>query len=41
MVEDQQIRLNGRPVLFRGVNRHEHHPDLGRVIPADVVLAEL
>ena len=41
VVEDEQIRLNGRPVLFRGVNRHEHHPDLGRVIPAEVVLAEL
>jgi len=27
------LLVNGRRVLFRGVNRHEHHPDLGRSIP--------
>ena len=40
-VVDSQIRLNGHSVLFRGVNRHEHHPDLGRVVPPDVAYAEL
>ena len=40
-VEDAQIKLNGVPLLFRGVNRHEHNPDLGRAVPQEQVLAEL
>ena len=40
-VADSQVLINGRPVLFKGVNRHEHHPDLGRVIPRSVVENEL
>jgi len=26
------LLVNGMPVLFRGVNRHEHDPDLGQVV---------
>ncbi len=42
-VRDGQIRLNGRPVQFRGVNRHEWHPETGRSLDeatmrADIVL---
>ena len=42
-VRDGQIRLNGRTVQFRGVNRHEWHPVTGRTLDeatmrADVVL---
>jgi beta-galactosidase len=42
-VRDGQIRLNGRRVQFRGVNRHEWHPQTGRSLDeatmrADVVL---
>lgn len=40
-VEDAQIKLNGKPLLFRGVNRHEHNPDLGRTVPQEQVLREL
>ena len=40
-VSDSQILINGQPIMIKGVNRHEHHPDLGRVIPADVVRGEL
>ncbi|MFD7923550.1 glycoside hydrolase family 2 TIM barrel-domain containing protein [Streptomyces sp. NPDC059740] len=40
-VEDGVLTVNGTPVLLRGVNRHEHHPDLGRVVPRETVLAEL
>jgi beta-galactosidase len=40
-VDGAQIRINGNPVLFRGVNRHEHHPDFGRAVPAETALAEL
>jgi beta-galactosidase len=42
-VRDGQIRLNGRTVQFRGVNRHEWHPETGRsfdqpTMRADVIL---
>lgn len=26
------LKLNGQPLLIRGVNRHEHHPELGHVM---------
>ena len=32
-IEDAQLKVNGRRIRIRGVNRHEHHPDLGRVVP--------
>ncbi|MBE8476070.1 glycoside hydrolase family 2 TIM barrel-domain containing protein [Streptomyces justiciae] len=32
LVEDGVFKVNGRPVLLRGVNRHEFHPDHGRVL---------
>ncbi|MFJ3285862.1 glycoside hydrolase family 2 TIM barrel-domain containing protein [Streptomyces sp. NPDC086669] len=31
-LEDGLIKVNGRPVLFRGVNRHEWHPRTGRAM---------
>ncbi|MGN8247212.1 glycoside hydrolase family 2 TIM barrel-domain containing protein [Cellulomonas soli] len=40
-VEDATLMLNGRPLLLRGVNRHEHHPVHGRVLPPQTVRAEL
>jgi beta-galactosidase len=33
-ITDGQLMINGRRILFRGVNRHEHHPDRGRAVPA-------
>lgn len=27
--------VNGVPVMLRGVNRHDHHPDLGRAVTLD------
>ncbi|WP_426512327.1 glycoside hydrolase family 2 TIM barrel-domain containing protein [Dactylosporangium sp. McL0621] len=35
------LTVNGRRIVLRGVNRHEFHPELGRVVPPDVVRAEL
>ncbi|WLI78824.1 beta-galactosidase [Kosakonia sp. H02] len=26
------LKLNGKPLLIRGVNRHEHHPQTGQVV---------
>jgi beta-galactosidase len=33
--------VNGQPVKFRGVNRHEHHPDHGRAVPYEFLKADL
>ncbi|WP_316753026.1 glycoside hydrolase family 2 TIM barrel-domain containing protein [Streptomyces herbicida] len=30
VLEDGLLKVNGRPVLFKGVNRHEWHPEKGR-----------
>jgi len=31
-IENGQLCLNGKPLLIRGVNRHEHHPENGQVV---------
>lgn len=33
--------VNGNPVVFRGVNRHEHNPDHGRTIPYEFMRQDL
>lgn len=35
------ITVNGRPILLRGTNRHEHHPVFGRAVPLDFVREDL
>lgn len=40
-IRDGQLLVNGRPIQFRGVNRHEHHPDFGRAVPVETIEAEL
>lgn len=40
-VADGRIRLNGEPLRLRGVNRHEAHPQLGPVQPAQLLTDDL
>ncbi|WP_110589470.1 glycoside hydrolase family 2 TIM barrel-domain containing protein [Microbacterium suaedae] len=40
-VRETQILVNGAPIMLRGVNRHEHHPERGRVFDAAFVRDEL
>ncbi|KAJ5620232.1 hypothetical protein N7510_004216 [Penicillium lagena] len=35
------ITVNGSPVLFRGVNRHDHHPLFGRAVPLSYLREDL
>ena len=35
------LRLNGRPLLIRGVNRHEFHPDRGQAITEADMLQDI
>ncbi|MCT2591470.1 DUF4981 domain-containing protein [Streptomyces sp. N2-109] len=36
-VEDGVLRANGRRLLFRGVNRHEFHPETGRTLDEETM----
>ncbi|MFG1628204.1 glycoside hydrolase family 2 TIM barrel-domain containing protein [Kribbella sp. NPDC049227] len=40
-IVDGVLTVNGRRVLFHGVNRHEHDPVLGRVVPEERLRQEL
>ncbi len=40
-VTDGRLTVNGRPVLLRGVNRHEWHPEHGRALPRETMLADV
>lgn len=35
------ICVNGQPIRFRGVNRHDHHPTFGRAVPLDFIRKDL
>lgn len=34
---DQQIKVNGKKIYFKGVNRHDWHPDMGRAITKEIM----
>lgn len=37
-LKDGQMKINGAPIMFKGVNRHETHPDNGRTVSrADMI----
>ncbi|MGU3646646.1 glycoside hydrolase family 2 TIM barrel-domain containing protein [Microbacterium sp. C23T] len=40
-IVDGVFTVNGRPVTFRGVNRHEHHPDTGRTLDRDTMIQDI
>jgi beta-galactosidase/evolved beta-galactosidase subunit alpha len=36
-VLDGRLCVNGKPILVRGVNRHDYHPDHGRAVPLETM----
>jgi beta-galactosidase len=40
-IVDGVLLVNGEPVQFRGVNRHEFHPDHGRAVPLETMLEDV
>ncbi|KAH9860719.1 hypothetical protein J1614_012051 [Plenodomus biglobosus] len=40
-MKDGLIKVNGKRVVFRGVNRHEHHPTFGRAVPYEFMKQDL
>ena len=40
-LKDGNVLVNGVRVMFKGVNRHDHHPDLGRAVPLEAMLRDV
>ncbi|GAB7359112.1 hypothetical protein MBLNU230_g5181t1 [Neophaeotheca triangularis] len=40
-LKDGLIKVNGKRVLFKGANRHEHHPQFGRAVPYEFMKQDL
>ena len=40
-IADGKILVNGRPVLFKGVNRHEHHPETGHTVDRETMVRDI
>jgi beta-galactosidase len=40
-IRDGVLEVNGKRVLIRGVNRHEHNPDTGHYVTEEQMIAEL
>lgn len=40
-IKDGLLKVNGKRVVFRGVNRHEHHPKFGRAVPLEFLKHDL
>ncbi|MFI5369465.1 MAG: glycoside hydrolase family 2 TIM barrel-domain containing protein, partial [Spirochaetia bacterium] len=40
-IRDGTLRVNGARVMFKGVNRHEHHPDFGRAVPYESMVRDV
>ncbi|MFI7701228.1 glycoside hydrolase family 2 TIM barrel-domain containing protein [Nonomuraea sp. NPDC049480] len=40
-IEDGVLLANGRPLLLKGVNRHEFHPERGRAVPYETMRADI
>ncbi|STW60448.1 beta-D-galactosidase [Klebsiella pneumoniae] len=40
-LENGLLLLNGKPLLIRGVNRHEHHPLHGQVMDEQTMVQDI
>lgn len=40
-IKDGLLKVNGKRIVFRGVNRHEHHPKYGRTVPLEFLKQDL
>ncbi|MHB1458961.1 MAG: glycoside hydrolase family 2 TIM barrel-domain containing protein, partial [Armatimonadota bacterium] len=40
-MKDGNLLVNGVAIMFKGVDRHEHHPDLGRALPLETMKKDI
>lgn len=41
VIKDSRLYVNGRPILLKGVNRHEVHPKYGKTIPPATMIRDI
>jgi len=41
VIRDNQLLVNGQPVLLKGANRHEHDPDYGKAVPLERTIQDI
>ncbi|MCY9851644.1 beta-galactosidase [Vibrio mediterranei] len=40
-ITDGQLKVNGKALLVRGVNRHEHHPEMGHTMTREGMIEDI
>jgi beta-galactosidase len=40
-IRDSRLFINGQSVILKGVNRHEHHPEMGRSVPFEQMVEDI
>lgn len=40
-IKDKRVYINGKPVFFKGVNRHDTHPLYGKTIPMESMIEDI
>ncbi|NOZ30088.1 MAG: DUF4981 domain-containing protein [Chloroflexi bacterium] len=40
-LKEGQIHVNGKPILIKGVNRHEHDPDTGHTVTVESMIQDI
>ncbi|WP_261304299.1 glycoside hydrolase family 2 TIM barrel-domain containing protein [Paenibacillus andongensis] len=40
-VKDGQFLVNGKAIMLKGVNRHDHHPDTGRTVTLSTMIQDV
>ena len=40
-IKDKRVYINGQPVFFKGVNRHDTHPLYGKMIPVESMIEDI
>ncbi|MCA9122172.1 MAG: DUF4981 domain-containing protein [Planctomycetaceae bacterium] len=40
-IEGGQLKVNGQPILIKGVNRHEHDPDTGHTVSVESMIQDI
>ena len=40
-IKDGRVHINGVPIYFQGVNRHEHDPDTGHFVTEESMIADI
>lgn len=40
-IRNGKVLVNGRPILVKGVNRHEHSPDTAKYVPRELMIKDI